>query len=302
MIRTLLLLFAVCGLAACNGNKFSHDASGTFEATEVLVSAEVSGKLTSFEIEEGDVLKQGQQVGCVDTVQLYLKKLQLQASKQAIRQRKPDKALQISATKEQIEKAKTEKNRLENLFKANAATQKQVDDIDSQLKVLQSTLAAQINTLSSTIGSLDEESVGIDIQIAQVDDLLTKSRILNPIDGTVLAKYVEAAEVVNAGKPLYKIADVKHLFLRAYLVSSQLESIKLGQQVQVSVNMGPEQEKTYSGKVAWISNKAEFTPKTIQTKDERQNLVYAIKVAVENTDGLLKIGMYGDLIIDGNSE
>ncbi len=290
----LLILAISMAFTACNRNKFEHDASGTFEATEIIVSSEVSGKIESFNITEGDVLTQNQYVGYIDSTQLFLKKLQLQTVMKSVNVRRPDLAVQISATKEQIRKAETEKNRVENLFKDNAATQKQVDDAVNQLNVLKRNLDAQISSLSNTISGMNEESASYEIQIAQVEDQLSKCRIINPINGTVLNKYVEEKEVVSPGKPMYKIADTKHIFLRVYVVSTQLESIKIGQEATVSANFD-KGEKQYKGKVSWISDKAEFTPKTIQTKDERQNLVYAVKIAVENTDGLLKIGMYGDV-------
>ena len=295
MKTQISMILAILMLTSCSRNQFKHDASGTFEATEVIISSEASGKLEVFNIAEGDVLVQGQYLGYVDSIQLYLKKLQLQTAQKAVKVRRPDISVQISATKEQIEKAETEKKRLENLFKANAATQKQIDDADSQLKILQKTLSAQINSLSNSVNSLNEESSSYEIQVAQIQDQLNKCKLINPLDGTVLNKYAEEKEIVTVGKPLYKIADTKHLFLRAYVVSGQLENVSLGQDVSVTVSYSDKSEKQYPGKVAWIANKAEFTPKTIQTKDERQNLVYAVKIAVENTDGLIKIGMYGDV-------
>ncbi len=294
MNSKLPIVAAFLFLTACNSNKFDHDASGTFEATEVMISSEASGKLEQFDLSEGSSLSDGQYLGYVDTTQLFLKKLQLQAARKAVSSRRPDIAVQISATKEQIQKAEVEKRRMEKLFQSNAVTQKQVDDINSQVMVLKRTLDAQINSLSNSVSSLNEESMTYEIQIAQIQDQLDKCRIVNPIEGTVLNKYAEAQEIVIPGKPLYKIADTKHLFLRAYIVSGQLEKIRTGQSVTVFINAG-DGSKSYEGKVSWISDKAEFTPKTIQTKDERQNLVYAVKIAVENTDGLIKIGMYGDV-------
>ena len=281
-------------LGSCGRVEFKHDASGTFEATEVIISSEAAGKLEQFDVTEGDLLSNGQYLGYVDSTQLYLKKLQLITAQKAVSARRPNIAVQISATKEQIQKAELEKNRMENMFKANAATQKQVDDINSQLMVLKGTLDAQINSLSTSVNSLNEESMSYELQIAQIQNQIDKCKIINPIEGRVLNKYAESKEIVIPGKPLYKIADTKNLFLRAYIVSSQLEKVKPGQKATVFINFGNE-SKSYSGTISWISDRAEFTPKTIQTKDERQNLVYAIKVAVENTDGLIKIGMYGDV-------
>lgn len=280
---------------SCNRNQFEHDASGTFEATEIVISAEASGKIEEFNVIEGDFLTKNQYLGYIDTVQLYLKKLQLQATSKAINVKRPDISLQIAATKDQISKAELDKKRIDNMFRDNASTQKQVDDINSQLAVLRSTLAAQLNSLSTSVNSLDKESSVYEIQAAQIEDQLQKSRIINPIEGTVLNKYTEEKEMVIPGKPLYRIADTKHLFLRAYIVSEQLSRVKVGQEVTVYINTTDNNQKSYKGKISWISDKAEFTPKTIQTKDERQNLVYAIKIAVENTDGMIKIGMYGDV-------
>lgn len=289
---TFLSLITLPFFYACNGNKFENDASGTFEATEVIVSAEVNGKIEQFFIQEGDILDKNQDVGYIDSTQLYLKKKQLIASGKIILARRPDIGKQIASLNEQIEKEEFEKKRTEQLLKSNAATQKQLDDINSRIIVLKGQLSAQMNTLSTTVNSLNEESSSVQVQIEQIEDYLEKSHIKNPIAGTVLTKYVEEKEMVTEGTPLYKIADTKNLFLRAYVIYEQIEKIKLGQEVTVSIN---QTQKTYKGTVSWISDKAEFTPKTIQTKDERENLVYAIKIAVKNTDDQIKIGMYGDV-------
>ncbi len=285
----------VIATVSCHRNEFEHDATGTFEATETIISAEASGIIEEFNIIEGDILQQGQYIGYIDTTQLYLKKLQLQASTKAVTSKQPDIQAQISATKEQIANAEIEKRRVENMFRDGAATQQQIDDVNSQLNVLRGNLAAQMNSLTTSVNSLNEESSAYEIQVAQIEDQLKKSRIINPVNGTVLSKYAEVKEMANPGKPLYRIADTKNLFLRAYIISTQLEEIKTGQEVTVFINSGNKDQKSYKGTVSWISDKAEFTPKTIQTKDERQNLVYAVKIAVENTDGLIKIGMYGDV-------
>ncbi|MDR1876674.1 MAG: HlyD family efflux transporter periplasmic adaptor subunit, partial [Flavobacteriaceae bacterium] len=280
---------------SCDSNKSEHDASGTFEATEIIVSSEASGKLESFNLTEGTVLDKGQYVGYVDSTQLYLKKLQLQAAIKAIQVKRPDISVQIASTREQISKAEFERKRILKLLEDNAATQKQLDDVNSQIDVLQKTLDAQINSLSTSVNSLNEESNSNRVQISQIEDQLAKCKIINPIRGTVLNKYVEEKEVVSSGNPLYKIADTKNLFLRAYVISEQLEEVKIGQPVTVFINISADEQKSYKGTISWISDKAEFTPKTIQTKDERQNLVYAVKISVLNTDGLIKIGMYGDV-------
>lgn len=295
MKYSILTLSVIFALASCNRNKFNHDASGTFEATEVIISAEGAGIIEAFNITEGDVLSKNQQIGYIDTIQLHLKKMQLQMTTKAVSTKKVDMGTQIAAIKEQIAKAETDKRRIDNLFKDGAATQQMVDDINSQLAVLKRNLAAAQNSLSTSINSLDEESSSFAIQVAQIEDQLQKCRIINPMAGTVLNKYSEAKEMASIGKPLYKIADTKHLFLRAYVISPQLADIKVGQTATVYINTGDGKQKSYNGRVSWIADKAEFTPKTIQTQDERQNLVYAVKIEVENTDGLIKIGMYGDV-------
>lgn len=288
-IGTFLILFS------CNRNKFAHDASGTFEATEVIVSSETNGKLESFQLTEGAVLAKDQVIGYVDSVQLYLKKKQLLANHKAIQVKRPDISVQVSSIKEQIVKAEFEKRRIQRLLQDNAATQKQLDDANSEIEVLKKSLNGQINSLSTSVNGLNEETNTNDVQVAQIEDQLKKCKIINPIQGTVLNKYVEEKEIVTQGKALYKIADTKNLFLRAYIVSEQLEKVKIGQKVTVYINVSKDKQKSYPGIITWISNKAEFTPKTIQTQDERQNLVYAVKIEVKNTDGLIKIGMYGDV-------
>lgn len=284
---SLLALFSACG----NGTP-EYDATGTFETTEVLVSAEASGRLLYFNIEEGTVLKAGQEVGVVDTVQLYLKKLQLEANIKSVEEQRPDILKQVAATKEQITAAERERNRVANLLKVGAANQKQLDDADDQLEVLRKQLVAQNSTLSNSHQSLTWQSSSVGIQVAQVEDQLKKCYITSPITGTVLAKYAEAGELTAVGTPLFKIADTQQMYLRAYITSEQLSQVKLGQKVTVFSDYGTDEHKQYPGVVTWISDTSEFTPKTILTKNERANLVYAVKIAVKN-EGYLKIGMYG---------
>ena len=269
-----------------------YDATGTFETTEVLVSSEVSGKLLWLDVEEGTVLEAGQQVGVVDTVQLYLRKKQLEASVKSVEGQLPDILKQVAALKEEIATAEREKRRVENLLKAGAANQKQLDDAQAHLEVLQKQLVAQGSTLLNSRESLTWQSSSVGVQVAQVEDQLMKCHITSPIAGTVLAKYAEAGELATMGKPLFKVADMEQIYLRAYITSEQLAEIKQGQQVKVYADYGKEVRKEYPGIVTWISDTSEFTPKTILTKDERANLVYAVKIAVKN-DGMLKIGMYG---------
>lgn len=284
---SLLALFSACGNGAPK-----YDATGTFETTEVLVSAEASGRLLYFDIEEGMLLKAGEEVGVVDTVQLYLKKLQLEASIKSVEEQRPDILKQVAATKEQISAAQRERNRVANLLKVGAANQKQLDDAEDQLEVLRKQLVAQNSTLSNSHQSLTWQSSSVGIQVAQVEDQLKKCHITSPITGTVLAKYAEAGELTAMGTPLFKVADTEQMYLRAYITSEQLLQVKLGQKVTVFSDYGTDEHKQYPGVVTWISDTSEFTPKTILTKNERANLVYAVKIAVHN-DGLLKIGMYG---------
>ena len=284
---SLLALFSACGNGAPK-----YDATGTFEITEVLVSAEASGRLLYFDIEEGMLLKAGEEVGVVDTVQLYLKKLQLEASLKSVEEQRPDILKQVAATKEQISAAQRERNRVANLLKVGAANQKQLDDAEDQLEVLRKQLVAQNSTLSNSHQSLTWQSSSVGIQVAQVEDQLKKCHITSPITGTVLAKYAEAGELTAMGTPLFKVADTEQMYLRAYITSEQLSQVKLGQKVTVFSDYGTDEHKQYPGVVTWISDTSEFTPKTILTKNERANLVYAVKIAVHN-DGLLKIGMYG---------
>lgn len=284
---SLLALFSACGNGAPK-----YDATGTFETTEVLVSAEASGRLLYFDIEEGMLLKAGEEVGVVDTVQLYLKKLQLEASIKSVEEQRPDILKQVAATKEQISAAQRERNRVANLLKVGAANQKQLDDAEDQLEVLRKQLVAQNSTLSNSHQSLTWQSSSVGIQVAQVEDQLKKCHITSPITGTVLAKYAEAGELTAMGTPLFKVADTEQMYLRAYITSEQLSQVKLGQKVTVFSDYGTDEHKQYPGVVTWISDTSEFTPKAILTKNERANLVYAVKIAVHN-DGLLKIGMYG---------
>lgn len=284
----------VLGLTSCGKSNEDYDASGTFESTEVIVSAEGTGKILSFDIQEGQILTANQVVGTIDSTQLYLRKKQMQATQKSLLVRRPDVQKQIAALEQQISTAKTERKRVENLLKANASTQKQLDDMNAQVAVLEKQLVAQKTTLTTTNEGISEDNEALKLQIAQLEDQLQKCQITSPINGTVLVKYAEMGEVAAPGKALFKIADTENMILRVYVTNDQLSQIKIGQKVKLFADSGKDDMKEYSGNVAWISSKAEFTPKTIQTRDERANLVYAVKVNVKN-DGLLKIGMYGNV-------
>lgn len=281
-------------LNACNDGAESFDASGTFEADEVIVSATATGILEDLSIQEGMVVEKDQLLGWVDSTQLFLKKKQLLAQIDAILSRRPHIATQLASFRVQLETAEREKRRLENLFKADAATRKQVDDALAQVAVIKRQMDAQRSSLDVSSQALVSETLPLSAQVEQLDDQLYRSRIINPVRGTILAQYAEAHELVTVGKPLYKVADITALDLRAYITGNQLPLIKLNQPVKVFSDNGADGYKEYPGTITWISSSAEFTPKTIQTREERADLVYAITVRVQN-DGYLKIGMYGEV-------
>lgn len=295
--RNLLAVPAIAcvliALVACGKTTENYDANGVFETTEVVVSSETSGRILQLDLEEGSTINAFQVVGHIDSTQLLLKKKQLEASLKGLRNRRPDLSKQVAALEQQLTTARKERKRVQNLVNAEASTSKQLDDVDAQIAVLEKQLAASRSTLETTLGGLSGDQEALTVQIEQVNDQLTKCHLSSPIGGTVLAKYTQAGELTAAGKPLFKVGDVKNLILRAYITSDQLTQLKLGQQVTVYVDRG-KKTATYKGTITWISSTAEFTPKTIQTRDERANLVYAIKVAVKN-DGFLKIGMYGGI-------
>lgn len=284
----LLLIFA-----GCSQNE-DFDATGTFEATEVVVSAEASGRILSFDVNEGDRIGQGEPLGAIDTVQLYLQKLQLERQIASVRSNRPDISKQVTALREQIAQQETERARVKRLLDDGAATTKQLDDIDASLKILSGQLEATLSTLRNNTASIDENSSSIELQIAQIEDRLAKCRIVSPVTGTVLAKYAETGELASTGRPLMKIADLDHIYLRAYFTSEQLAALQLGQEVTVTADFGADEQYEYPGHIVWIASESEFTPKNIQTRNTRANLVYAVKIAVEN-DGRLKLGLYGEV-------
>ncbi len=295
-VQKLSTLLLVIGLGGCGSNSDSVDASGNFEAVETIISAEGSGKIMELNLEEGQTLKVGDVVGLIDTTQLHLRKMQLIYSIRAVLARQPDAASQLSTIRKQIETANHEKNRVESLLKDDAATKKQHDDLTAQVDLLEKQYTSMQRSLAITTQSLRSETLPLKAQVEQLEDQIAKSIVVNPIAGTVLSKYVEKSEAVSPGKPIYKVADITSLILRAYISGDQLTSVKLGQKVKVLVDGVDGKSKAQEGIVEWVSDKAEFTPKTIQTKEERANLVYAMKVRVAN-DGSLKIGMYADLFL-----
>lgn len=281
-------------LSSCGNSDGDYDASGVFEATEVMVSAQASGEIMNFKADEGLDVKSGQVLGYIDTIQLYLQKKQLEANLKSAESRVYDVAKQTASIRQQILTQKKEQKRFRNLVDANAGNRKQLDDITENIFLLEKQLAAQEETLTNGNDMAKAEINAINAQIALTEDRIKKSIITSPIEGTVMVKYVETGELAVQGSTLFKVADINNVYLRAYITASQITSLKIGQKVKVYADQGESGRKEYEGIVSWISDKAEFTPKTIQTRDERANLVYAVKVMVTN-DGYIKRGMYGDV-------
>ncbi len=295
--KFIAIAIAATITASCGNGDGDYDASGVFEATEVIVSAQSTGELVRFDIQEGQNLEAGKQIGCIDTTQLYLKKVQLLANMKAVGSRHYDVSKQVASIRQQIATQRAERKRYENLVESNAANQKQLDDINSQITLLEKQLSAQTETLENSNRAVAEESLGLEAQVAQIEDQIHKSVISSPIGGVVLSKYAQRGELAAQGRALFKVADIENMDLRVYITADQLTSLKIGQQVRVYADQGQSDRKEYPGTITWISDKAEFTPKTIQTRNERANLVYAIKVAVKN-DGYIKMGMYGEIKIN----
>lgn len=283
------------GLVSCREKTLKTDATGIFESTEVVVSAETGGRLCRLDVEEGDALRVQQEVGLVDTVPLSLKRAGLVSSKSALFHQRTDVPKQVAATRRQIERARIEVDRLRDLVARGAGTQQQLDDAEAQLGVLSRQLEAQLSTLTTGNQSVESRQQATGYQIAEIDDQIRRCHIQVPMNGVVLTKYAEAGEVVGVGTPLFRMADMSRVFLRAYVPGSVVSRIKLGQKAVVYADDGSEGYRRYDGRVTWISDQAEFTPKTIQTRDERANLVYAVKIAVRN-DGGIKLGMYGEVV------
>ena len=336
MKKVFLLASLAFIMASCGEDKKDYDATGTFEATEVIVSAESSGQLISFNVVEGQLLDGGITVGQIDSRQLTLKraqlatsndqlvathgqlnanKRQLAANRQATASKQLDLKKQVASIRQQIANQQRERQRFSELLRDGAVPRKQVDDIDYQIQVLQKQLAATEEQIASQNAALAEQNKGIAAQIdginsqqagvsaqqagvraqqAQLDDQIAHTFVKSPLSGTVLEKYAEQGEFVSIGKPLFKIADTKRMFIRAYITSEQLKDVRLGQKVKVMADYGNGQKKQYNGVVTWISSRSEFTPKTIVTDNERADLVYAVKVQFQN-DGYVKIGMYGEV-------
>lgn len=294
MKKLMIMAVGLAMLASCETKEKEFDATGVFEATETTVFAEQSGALMTFDVNEGDVIAQGKEVGLIDTTQIWLKIQQTGATKGVYQGQKPDIEKQIAVTRQQLTKARQDQQRYKELVADGAAPSKMLDDATNQVSVLQKQLDAQISSLNTQLSTLNSQLSTVNVQEDQLRDQLRKCHISTPMSSTVLEKYVERGEFVTTGKPLFKLADTENMFIRAYVTSAQLKDIKVGQQAKVFADYGDGQKKEYEGKVCWISSKSEFTPKTILTDDERADLVYALKVAIKN-DGYVKIGMYGEV-------
>lgn len=287
---------ALALLAVSCGEETNYDAQGTFEATEVVVSAEASGRILNLDVEEGMPVEKGDIVGTIDTMQLHLQRKQLVAQREALLGSRPDIKKQAAGLREQIATQRSELARVENMLRDGAATTKQRDDLTASITLLESQLDATLSTLNNNTATINSNAEALDAQIAALDDRIAKCHIVAPASGTVLVKYAEEGEIAAMGKPLFKVANLDNIYLRAYFTSDQLADIELGDEVTVTADYGDDERFDYKGRISWISSESEFTPKTIQTKESRANLVYAVKIAVEN-DGRLKIGLAGEVVL-----
>ena len=295
MKKTFIGMLLLAGLCACSSEQ-NYDATGTFEATEVTISAESTGKIISLSAEEGQTVQMGEILGKIDSTQYCLQRKQLRAQQNAILSSRPDVQKQLAATDEQIIKFKTELSRVENMLKDGAASRKQLDDVQAQLRIAEGQKEALLSTLTSNTSTINSNAAALGAQIDLLSDNIKKCQITSPINGTIISKYSQKGEFTAVARPLFKVADLENMYVRAYFTSEQLSSISLGQEVKVIADYGADEQKEYTGKIVWIASKSEFTPKGIQTKDSRANLVYAVKVAVKN-DGLLKIGLSANIIL-----
>jgi membrane fusion protein YbhG len=282
------------GILSCKEEKSKYDASGSFEAVETIIASEAPGKILQFNIQEGQQLDSGQIIGFIDSTQLHLNKMQLLQNRKAILSGRPQTDVQVESLKKELANAIIDRDRTENLVKGGVASQQQLDDANAKIAILNANIKAHESSLQISTSTINEQGSTVGVQMKEINDQLSKCTIINPVRGTVLTKYAELYEMAAVGRPLYKIADLTTIILRAYITGDQLQQVKLGQKVNVFVDDGKGAFKETEGIIEWINSQSEFTPKTIQTKNERANLVYAIKVRVKN-DGYLKLGMYGQV-------
>lgn len=292
-MKRLFYVLPLLAIVSCN-NEPDYDAQGTFEATEIVLSSEGTGRILSFDVTEGEIINANSVVGVIDSLQLHLQREQLKAQQSALLSSLPDKEKQVASLRRQLAKQRAELQRVKNMLSDGAATTKQRDDIEAQITILEGQLSATLSTLDNNTSTINENATALEAQIAALDDRIAKCNISSAVGGTVLIKYAEAGEFTTIGKPLMKVADLENIYLRAYLTSCQLANVNLGDEVSVIADFGGDERYDYKGRVAWISAESEFTPKSIQTKDSRANLVYAVKITVKN-DGRLKIGLAGEV-------
>ena len=292
-MKRLFYVLPLLAIVSCN-NEPDYDAQGTFEATEVVLSSEGTGRILSFDVTEGEIINANSVVGVIDSLQLHLQREQLKAQQSALLSSLPDKEKQVASLRRQLARQRAELQRVKNMLSDGAATTKQRDDIEAQITILEGQLSATLSTLDNNTSTINENATALEAQIAALDDRIAKCNISSAVGGTVLIKYAEAGEFTTIGKPLMKVADLENIYLRAYLTSCQLANVNLGDEVSVIADFGGDERYDYKGRVAWISAESEFTPKSIQTKDSRANLVYAVKITVKN-DGRLKIGLSGEV-------
>lgn len=293
MKKNIFTIASILILTACNHTP-DYDATGIFETTTVTISAETSGKILSMSISEGDSILKGQNIAVIDTTLLILQQSQLNSQRQSTVSTSPDISVQVSALRTQIAHQQQECERLKRLLDDGATTQKQFDDAQAQLSVLNEQLNAHLSTLGKNRSSITENGIALQYQSEQIAEQIAKSKVTSPLNGTVLIKYAEPGEFATPGKPLCKIGDLENMYLRAYFTASQLADLKIGRQVTVIADFGGDEQYEYPGTIIWIAEESEFTPKSIQTKDSRANLVYAVKISVRN-DGRLKLGQYGEV-------
>ncbi|MFT4605677.1 MAG: HlyD family secretion protein [Rhodothermales bacterium] len=293
-----MVLAAGIALAGCGSDQQTSDAFGNFESTEVTVSSEVAGRLVHLNVTEGQRLEAGAAVGLVDTTQFALRRDELRARRAAVRARYPSVAAQEDVLRTQRVVASRELDRFENLVSEGAATSKTLDDLRGQIQVLDSQLA----TVRASNPPIAAELNVLDAQLASLEDQLGRARLVNPVSGVVLTTFASQSELTSPGRPLYRIAPLDTLELRAYVSGAQLPQVRLGEEVTVIVDADEVSNQTLTGTVSWVSSQAEFTPKFIQTKEERVSLVYAVKVRVANPDGVLKLGMPGEIRFAGTQE
>lgn len=295
-IKVLAIIVAVVLATGCGSRSDRYDATGTFEAEETTLSAEVNGRILEMAVGDGSVVGIGEQVALIDTTQLHLQRLQIESSRIALQSSLPDVEIQLAPLREQLARQRRERERIEKMVEADAVGVARLEDIDSAIASLERQIDAQRTVLMNTRLSLDAQIAALEAQLAQVDEQLSNCRVVSPVAGTVVARYVGVGELAVAGRPLVKIADLDNIYLRAYLLSTQLPEVALGAQLKVYADVGGGQRREYTGTVTWISDRSEFTPKNIITSDDRANMVYAIKVAVRN-DGFIKTGMYGGIML-----